>query len=314
MRPRGHQRQRRQDDGQELHHAHVHGQLPSRFRRRSSGQRGPPGHRFRHLRHTAPAAAACPRGALAPMISGGRLPSMERILRSRTSIPARPRRRFRPRLWPRLATRRGSAGRARHLAGRAAAVEGGAGRGARGALAAPAAPLPAQRRLASVGIPPRRGRPAPSVTTSSSCSAPLRSAASSATSADPAGAAGRRRGPGGSRLGPRRPGASGGAPRGPGRGRGRGHRHRPLPRRGPRPTGSRPTTSRSRSSGSATTCRRWSAALGLELLPVVVEADATPNPGGLPIGGRTADRAAQQPPAIRDHLVRPRGRRWSRRS
>lgn len=29
------------------------------------------------------------------------------------------------------------------------------------------------------------------------------------------------------------------------------------------------------------------AALGLELLPVVVEADATPNPGGLPIGGRT---------------------------
>jgi surfeit locus 1 family protein len=29
------------------------------------------------------------------------------------------------------------------------------------------------------------------------------------------------------------------------------------------------------------------AALGLELLPVVVEADATPNPGGLPLGGRT---------------------------
>jgi surfeit locus 1 family protein len=29
------------------------------------------------------------------------------------------------------------------------------------------------------------------------------------------------------------------------------------------------------------------AALGLQLLPVVVEADATPNPGGLPIGGRT---------------------------
>lgn len=29
------------------------------------------------------------------------------------------------------------------------------------------------------------------------------------------------------------------------------------------------------------------AALGLELLPVVVEADATPNPGGLPIGGQT---------------------------
>ena len=29
------------------------------------------------------------------------------------------------------------------------------------------------------------------------------------------------------------------------------------------------------------------AALGLELLPVVVEADATANPGGLPIGGRT---------------------------
>jgi surfeit locus 1 family protein len=28
-------------------------------------------------------------------------------------------------------------------------------------------------------------------------------------------------------------------------------------------------------------------ALGLQLLPVVVEADATPNPGGLPIGGRT---------------------------
>jgi surfeit locus 1 family protein len=28
-------------------------------------------------------------------------------------------------------------------------------------------------------------------------------------------------------------------------------------------------------------------ALGLELLPVVVEADATPNPGGLPIGGQT---------------------------
>jgi surfeit locus 1 family protein len=27
--------------------------------------------------------------------------------------------------------------------------------------------------------------------------------------------------------------------------------------------------------------------LGLQLLPVVVEADATPNPGGLPIGGRT---------------------------
>jgi surfeit locus 1 family protein len=29
------------------------------------------------------------------------------------------------------------------------------------------------------------------------------------------------------------------------------------------------------------------AALGLELLPIVVEADATPNPGGLPIGGQT---------------------------
>jgi surfeit locus 1 family protein len=29
------------------------------------------------------------------------------------------------------------------------------------------------------------------------------------------------------------------------------------------------------------------AVLGLELLPVVVEADATPNPGGLPQGGRT---------------------------
>ncbi len=28
-------------------------------------------------------------------------------------------------------------------------------------------------------------------------------------------------------------------------------------------------------------------AVGLELLPVVVEADATPNPGGLPIGGQT---------------------------
>ena len=27
--------------------------------------------------------------------------------------------------------------------------------------------------------------------------------------------------------------------------------------------------------------------VGLELLPVVVEADATPNPGGLPIGGQT---------------------------
>ena len=30
-----------------------------------------------------------------------------------------------------------------------------------------------------------------------------------------------------------------------------------------------------------------SRALGLELLPVVVEADATPNPGGLPVGGLT---------------------------
>jgi surfeit locus 1 family protein len=29
------------------------------------------------------------------------------------------------------------------------------------------------------------------------------------------------------------------------------------------------------------------AATGLELLPVVIEADATPNPGGLPIGGQT---------------------------
>jgi surfeit locus 1 family protein len=29
------------------------------------------------------------------------------------------------------------------------------------------------------------------------------------------------------------------------------------------------------------------AALGLELLPIVVEADETPNPGGLPIGGQT---------------------------
>jgi surfeit locus 1 family protein len=28
-------------------------------------------------------------------------------------------------------------------------------------------------------------------------------------------------------------------------------------------------------------------ALGLELLPVVIEADATPNPGGLPVGGQT---------------------------
>jgi surfeit locus 1 family protein len=31
----------------------------------------------------------------------------------------------------------------------------------------------------------------------------------------------------------------------------------------------------------------FEAALGLELLPVVIEADATPNPGGLPIGGQT---------------------------
>ena len=29
------------------------------------------------------------------------------------------------------------------------------------------------------------------------------------------------------------------------------------------------------------------AGLGLELLPLVIEADATPNPGGLPLGGRT---------------------------
>ena len=29
------------------------------------------------------------------------------------------------------------------------------------------------------------------------------------------------------------------------------------------------------------------AALGLELLPVVIEADAAPNPGGLPVGGQT---------------------------
>ena len=28
-------------------------------------------------------------------------------------------------------------------------------------------------------------------------------------------------------------------------------------------------------------------ALGVELLPVVLEADATPNPGGLPLGGQT---------------------------
>jgi surfeit locus 1 family protein len=28
-------------------------------------------------------------------------------------------------------------------------------------------------------------------------------------------------------------------------------------------------------------------ALGLKLLPVVIEADATPNPGGLPLGGQT---------------------------
>ncbi len=27
--------------------------------------------------------------------------------------------------------------------------------------------------------------------------------------------------------------------------------------------------------------------MGLRLLPVVVEADATPNPGGLPVGGQT---------------------------
>jgi surfeit locus 1 family protein len=33
--------------------------------------------------------------------------------------------------------------------------------------------------------------------------------------------------------------------------------------------------------------RALEAAVGLELLPVVVEADATPNPGGLPLGGRT---------------------------
>ena len=50
------------------------------------------------------------------------------------------------------------------------------------------------------------------------------------------------------------------------------------------------------------------AALGLELSPIVVEADASANPGGLPVGGQTRIIAHQQPPAICDHLVRTGGR------
>ena len=34
-----------------------------------------------------------------------------------------------------------------------------------------------------------------------------------------------------------------------------------------------------------------------------LDADASPNPGGLPIGGQTRNRAAQRPPAVRHHLV-----------
>ena len=78
------------------------------------------------------------------------------------------------------------------------------------------------------------------------------------------------------------------APPGPARGRGRGHRHRALPRATTGPAGSRPTTSPSRRLWYSYDLPALEAAVGLELLPVVVEADATPNPGGLPQGGRTS--------------------------
>ena len=51
--------------------------------------------------------------------------------------------------------------------------------------------------------------------------------------------------------------------------------------------GSGRTTSPAPASGSGTICRRWRSALGLELLPVVIEADASASPGELPIGGQT---------------------------
>ena len=85
-------------------------------------------------------------------------------------------------------------------------------------------------------------------------------------------------------------------------------RDRPLPRRATGPAGSPPTTSPGRASGTGTTSARSKRALGLELLPVVIEADATPNPGGLPHRRPDPARAAEQSSAIRDHLVRPRRR------
>ena len=156
-------------------------------------------------------------------------------------------------------------------------------------LAAPAEPLPAQRDgLASVGFPSGRRSRASSVTIWSSCSAPARDRWPGRPScADPAGAARRRRRPGRSRLGAGRPGAPGDAARG---------RSSPGPVEVPAspataartgPAGSPPTTSPAQGLWYWYDLPALERALGLELLPVVVEADATPNPGGLPIGGQT---------------------------
>ena len=51
------------------------------------------------------------------------------------------------------------------------------------------------------------------------------------------------------------------------------------------------------------------AARGLETVaPYFIDADATPNPGGLPVGGLTVVTLPQHPPQLRAHLVRPRRR------
>ncbi len=218
--------------------------------------------------------------------------------------------RFRPQLWPTLVAAGGlrRAARARHLAGRAPALEGGADRRARGAARSTARALAgAERRLARLGFPPgHRGRRVP----------------------PRAGAAVRcRRGRG--RVGHHvlTPLVR---PDGPAvlvdRGWVPADQAHPAARRQGQLEGTVEITGIARYRGEGRP--GWftpdnqpeqglwysydlpalEAALGMELLPVVVEADATPNPGGLPHGRPDQPRPAQQPPAVRDHLVWPRRR------
>ena len=226
--------------------------LPSRFG-------GAPGRVARTGSVTCEHSAACPRGARRlywRSMQHGADPALA------DRVPARPRRRFRPRLWPTLATALGLAvliglgtWQVERLEWKRALI---AEREAQ--LAAPPAAAAGERRgLAGLGFPPgRRARQLPprprAAVRRRRDRRPRRP-----SRADASGPAGRRRRPGRSRLGSGGPGASGGAPPGPARRPGRGQLASPATAATTGPAGSRRTTSRRSASGTATTCRRSSA-------------------------------------------------------